>query len=328
MKVMYLCDNNYAYIAGISILSLMDNNKDADNITIYIVEDRVDNDNISKLKEIVSEYGREIVFIPKPDLRPYLGDKIELHWWIENVFSRVFLQEVFKDYPDIDRILYIDCDTLVLGSLDDLWNIELGDFVGAGVCEAMGNLHKKAIGLDEDDNYYNAGMFLIDMIKWKSLDIDRKASEFVRRKKGQLEYADESVLNGILSKKIIRLSPKYNLTSLTVYFTEDELKRYRKSFFTYPESQRQEALSDPRIVHFTSTYLDNRPWVTDCHHPFSKKWNEYKEKSPWCEHSVSRDNRSLKKKIARNLVMCLPRSIRIEVTGFIHAYVKPLKYFF
>ena len=134
------------------------------------------------------------------------------------------------------------------------------------------------------------------------------------------------MLNGVLSKNIIRLEPKYNITSLTVYFTEKELKKYRKSYFTYTESQRQEALNDPRIVHFTSTYLDNRPWVIDCNHPFSGKWNAYKEKSPWRELNLSKDNRSVKKKIARNMVMCLPKPIRIEFTGFIHAYIKPLKY--
>ena len=187
MKVMYLCDNNYAYIAGISILSLMDNNQDADNITFYIIEDGVDDYNKSKLVQIVNEYGRDIIFIPKPNLKPFLGERIELHWWIENVFSRVFLQEVFKDYPDIDRLLYIDCDTLILGNLKELWNVKLeGDFVGAGVCEAMGSLHKKAIGLSKEDNYYNAGMFLIDMVKWRSLDIDQKATVFVQKYNGNM----------------------------------------------------------------------------------------------------------------------------------------------
>ena len=99
MDIMYLFDNNYAYIAGISMLSLMDNNQDADGITFYCVVDNVNEENMEKLRLLVNGFNREIVFIPKPDLKPLLGESIELHWWIENVFSRVFLQEVLKDYP-------------------------------------------------------------------------------------------------------------------------------------------------------------------------------------------------------------------------------------
>lgn len=326
MNIMYLCDNNYAYIAGISILSLMDNNKDVKDITFYIVEDGIDEDNKNKLKNIVDRYHRSVFFISKPDLKPLLGEKIQLHWWIENVFSRVFLQEVFKEYLNVNRLLYIDCDTLVLGSIEDLWNTRLDSYIGAGVCEAMGNLHKKAIGLKNIDNYYNAGVFLIDLAKWRKYEIDKKASIFVKSHKGKLEYADESVLNGVLSSQLMSVDPKYNVTSLTVYFNEKELKKYRKSYHTYTDEERKAALSDPRIVHFTSTFLDNRPWVEDCSHPFKDKWNYYKSKSPWKDRELAKDNRSKKKRIARNIAMKLPKLFRIEITGFIHAYIKPLQY--
>ena len=326
MNIMYLCDNNYAYIAGISMLSLMDNNKGAEDITFYLVEDGVEDDNKTKLQKIVNDYNRRIVFISKPNLKPLLGETIELHWWIENVFSRVFLEEVFKNYTDINRLIYIDCDTLVLGDLSDLWNIELDEYLGAGVYEAMGKVHKKAIGLKPSDGYFNAGMFLIDLKKWRECHIDRLSSDFVKNHGGKLEYADESVLNGVLSSKIMRISPKYNITSLTVYFSEKELKRYRKSYYTHTEKERMEALEDPRIVHFTSTYLDNRPWIENCNHPFKDKWMEYKQLSPWCDKELAKDNRSKKKIVARKMAMKLPKFLRIELTGFIHAYIKPLKY--
>lgn len=326
MDIMYLFDNNYAYIAGISMLSLMDNNKDVDKITFYCVADNVTEDNLGKLRMIVNEFHREIVFIPKPNLKPLLGENIELHWWVENVFSRVFLQEVFKDYSELERVLYIDCDTLVLGSLKELWDMRLEGFIGAGVCEAMGDLHKKAIGLDRSSYYFNAGMFLIDLKRWRECEIDQKASQFVKKHKGKLEYADESVLNGVLADQLMRIAPKFNITSLTIYFSEKELRKYRKSFYTHTEKERSEALSDPRIVHFTSTFLDNRPWVEHCHHPYRKKWDDYKEISPWRDVKSSKDNRSKMKKIARMLALKMPPAIRIETTGFVHAYIKPLRY--
>ena len=87
-----------------------------------------------------------------------------------------------------------------------------------------------------------------------------------------------------------------------------------------------EALADARIIHFTSTYLDVRPWVEGCKHPYMNQWYEYMEKTPWKGYALQKDNRSIKKKIIRKILMCIPSLLRLILTGFIHAYVKPLKY--
>ena len=326
MNIMYLCDDNYAMIMGISLLSLLDNNKDIETINIFLVTDNVSDFNIKKIDRCVKLYNRNLFIIEKPNIKELLGCDVTMHWWIENVFSRVFLGEVFKEYQEIKKLIYIDCDTLIVGSLRDLWNLDLENQIGAGVCEAMGTFQKSAIGMSERENYFNAGMFLIDLAKWRENDIDIKASDFVKRRRGKLEYADESVLNGVLSSNLKRISPKYNLTSLSVYFTINELKIYRKSYFNYSENERQEALDDARIIHFTSTYLDVRPWMEGCQHPYTDKWLEYKKMSFWAEEPLMQDNRSIKKKLAGKIVLMLPGYLRLHMTGVIHTYIKPFKY--
>lgn len=326
MNVMYLCDDAYVYIAAVSIISLLENNKDADMINIYIVGDKISETNKEKLRKTVKVYRRNLILLEKPNIKDLIGCKIEMHWWIENVFSRVFLAEVFKDHPDVEKLLYIDCDTLVVGELTDLWEMDLEGNVAAGVLEAMGNLHKRAIGLQKTDSYFNAGVFLIDVCKWKKERYDDKARDFIRARGGKLEYADESVLNGIAARDMKIISPKYNLTSLSFYFSEEEVKIYRKPSYHYSQKELEEAIEDARIVHFTSSYIDVRPWVEGSCHPYAAKWNNIKNSSLWKEQSVSKDNRSIKKKIGRRCVMILPDKPRIFLTGFMHAYIKPLKY--
>lgn len=328
MNVMYVSDDNYAMIMGISILSLLDNNKDIEVINIFWVADNVSESNVEKVKRSVEAYNRNLFIIRKPDIQALLGCDVIINniAWVENIFSRVFLGEIFKEYEGVDKLIYVDCDTLVIGSLKDLWNLELGNLIGAAVCEAMGNLHKKAIGLSKEANYFNSGVFLIDLVKWQKNDIDSKVSNFVKSRKGRLEYPDESILNGVLSMKLKRLSPKYNLTSLSVYFTAEELKIFRKSYIAYSEDERQKALADARIIHFTATYLDVRPWVENCQHPYADRWLRYKEMSLWADEPCMRDNRSAKMRLARKVVLLLPKYLRLQITGAIHAYIKPLKY--
>lgn len=326
MNVMYLCDNNYAWIAGISILSLLKSNMDIKQINIYLIGDCIEEDNIEKLDRTVRKFrNASLTVLPMPDMKKMLGMDVELHWWVANVFSRVFLGEVFKDYA-IKRLIYIDCDTLVVGSLKELWETDLDGYIGAGVCEAMGNLHKKAIGLEKQDNYFNAGMFLVDVVKWKIEGIDEQARAFIQRHGGKLEYADESVLNGILSRKLKKISLKFNLTSLSLYFSIKEVKIYRKSSTTYTEGELKKALDDPRIIHFTSTYMDRRPWEIDSKNPYCDYWRKIKEESLWKEMSLKEDNKTFPKRVAGKCVKVFPKGIRLYLTGFIHAYIKPLKY--
>ena len=155
MNVMYLCNDSYAMIAGISICSLLDNNSDVDEINIFLVADDITENNREKLREIADRYNRTLFFLPKPNVKELLGCDLDVHWWIDNVFSRVLLQEVLKEYRYVHRIIYIDCDTLIVGSIKDLWELDIQEGIGAGVCEAMGNWHKKAIGLAKTDNYFN-----------------------------------------------------------------------------------------------------------------------------------------------------------------------------
>ena len=96
MNVMYLSDDNYAYIAGISMMSLLENNKDAEYIHIFLVGDNISKENKKKLYETVNSKSRQLTIIDKPDIKSLIGCDVEMHWWVENVFSRVFLDEVFK----------------------------------------------------------------------------------------------------------------------------------------------------------------------------------------------------------------------------------------
>lgn len=326
MNVMYLSDDNYAYIAGISMMSLLENNKDAEYIHIFLVGDNISKENKKKLYETVNSKSRQLTIIDKPDIKSLIGCDVEMHWWVENVFSRVFLDEVFKEFKEVKKLIYLDSDTIVTGNLSDLWEIDLNNCIGAGVLEAMGSLHKRAIGLKREEPYFNAGMFVVDVEKWRKEGFDYKVKSFIESVNGKMEYADESVLNGIAANDMKIISPKYNLTSLSFYFSLDEVKRYRKPFFHYTEAELQEALSDARIIHFTSSFMDVRPWVEGSKHPYAHKWMEYKKRSLWCDKSPMHDNRSYKKKIARTLVLKLPRKMRLYLVGILHAYVKPLRY--
>ena len=63
LVVVYSSDNNYVQHTGVSILSLLDNNRHFKDISIYVIDNEISKDNKEKLVEICRSYKRKIIFI-------------------------------------------------------------------------------------------------------------------------------------------------------------------------------------------------------------------------------------------------------------------------
>ena len=63
LNVMYLTDNNYVVFAGVSIISLFENNKDIENINVYVIDDSISEKNKKIYLDIANKYKRNIIFL-------------------------------------------------------------------------------------------------------------------------------------------------------------------------------------------------------------------------------------------------------------------------
>lgn len=236
MNVMYAADNNYAEILGVLMLSLLECNKQMRQIRIFIVSDGICAENIYRLQNIAEKYHREIIFLEKPNMEKRFGIKPDASRWSDSTYSRLFLDEIFQPYPEIDKLLYLDCDILIVSSLQELWKSDTHGYLGAACLECMGNLHKKAIGLEKASPYFNAGMLLLNVKKWKEEKIEDALALFIRKYRGKTEYVDQGVINGVLGKQLKVLSPRYNLTTLAYDFSWEEMQIFRKPEFGYSKN--------------------------------------------------------------------------------------------
>lgn len=327
MNVMYAADDNYAEIMAVSILSLIEANKGV-QIRIFIIEDGISNDNIQKLTFMIQKYGSKVDFVKKPDVRSKLGVELKTLRWSDSAYSRLFLQELLTAYPEVHKILYLDCDTLIVDDLSELWNTNISSYLGAACLECMSNMHKRIIGLQKDDNYLNSGMLLLNVDRWIEENIQQTFCNFLRKYKGKTEYVDQGVINGTISNRFLLVDPRYNLTSLAYDFTYKEMQIYRKPQFGYSEEEWNNAVSHPAVIHFTTSFLSIRPWFDGSKHPYAPQWKEIHDRTPW----VGCEMRSLKERKKRdrkeNIYRKLPRGLAVRIAGFLHAYVKPIVYLF
>ena len=326
MYVVYSSSDSYSEICGISIVSLFENNKDIDDITVYIIDNGISEQNKEKLQKTATKYGRKIVFFPKINLEQMAHTSIYVGQWNIATFFRLYLGSILPQ--NIDRVLYIDCDMIIRHSLKDIYELDLGECSVAGADDCRSDLYRKDIGCKPGTVYINNGFMVIDLNKWRAMNFEAKCTQFISNRKGDCTYMDQAPLNGILGPlgQIYELPAKYNAQRIFFDFTYKQVMRLRKPEHHLSEEDYNEAVNDPVIVHFTPTFLTGtRPWQVKDNHKFTPEYRYYKSISEWKDIPYRKDNRSIGRKIVTFCCRLCPRFIMIPIMSYLHSVWYPKK---
>lgn len=275
LNVLYSTDSNYATHAAASIYSLLYNNKSFDEIDVYIIDDNISEDVKNKFGELVSGFpNAKLIFYPFEKLQPKL--KIKETWFAMVGYARLMLSEI----TDEDKILYIDCDTIVNRSLEELWNTDMSGYCVAGVQDNPALYALEAVGMNRNDRYINSGVMLINLKLWKEKKVEEKIIQMIKEHNGFVLHHDQGIINGVCKNSIKILPPKYNTMSQFFSLKAKQIKSLYDINNYYTQEDLDEAVSNPVIVHYINKFF-NRPWIKSCSHPMKNLYIEYLEKTPF-----------------------------------------------
>ena len=326
MNIVYSSSDTYAELCGISLISFLINNKDSKNIRVFIIDNDISDTNKENLRSIADEYKCELVFIPKPDPEKIIHSKIYTGRWNIGTFFRLYLASILPS--DVDRVIYLDCDMIIRKSLKDVYELDIGNCLVAGVDDCRSDLYRIDIGEQPGQLYINNGFMLLDLKKWREQNIEEKVNEFIADRQGDCTYMDQAPLNGILGKDnlVYELEAKYNAQRIFFDFTYKQLLRLRKPKRHLSEEEYNEAVNDPVIVHFTPVFITGtRPWQVKDKHKFTPEYLHYKSLSPWKDVPLRKDDRKLPKKIMTVICKITPKCIMIPIMSYLHAKWYPKK---
>lgn len=324
MYVIYHSSDSFAEVTGVSIASLFANNRDADNIHVLYIEKEIKEENKRKLRNLADEYGRELEFMPMPDWSKKIDFQLESSKsrWLGMGYNRLFLTEFIPE--EIDKVLYLDSDTIIERSIKSLWETELDGYYMAGVDDCLSRYYRSLIGLSGDGIYCNAGVLLINLKKWREDNVCSKFVGLLRKRNGMIVFNDQSILNELFKNQILILPQQYNVNSLVYLFSYQELMTLRKPYhYSYTADDLDAAKNTPVITHFTGNfYVLFRPWEENSDHPHKNAYLKYRQLTAW-------KNEPLKlrtKKISKWEKLChrLPRTIMIYSVSFLYNVLRPL----
>lgn len=324
MNVVYYSSDFFSEMCGVSIQSLCENNQSVDDITIYIVEDHISETNKARLKKITDRYGRKMIFIKMPTQQEcYPGVNVNLG----RTHARMALSKILPS--DVDRVLSLDSDTLVVDSIEEMYHTPLEDdqYV-AGVYDCLGQaMQKKVLHAADDLCYCNAGVFLIDLEKWRAENVGEKLLEAVLKNADGnhvMYFLEQDLMNLTFYGHLKTLHPRYNLLTSIAYFDYEECMMMKRPVRYYKKSEVEYAKEKPAILHATTCfYVRKRMWVEDSDHPYHDRYMTYRNQTEWKDEQQIQDKRKFSKKIYAAFWHCMPRSMAVYLATLLINYFRP-----
>lgn len=319
MNVLYTCDDNYIWIMGISMISLFENNKRVESIGVYLLGDNISSDNKQLLKELTKHYNREIQIIDVPILD--IPDSLLSKRWPLSAFTRLFSGQLLP--LNLNKIIYIDCDTIINKNIQQLQTFDMEGALFAGVKDCISGTYTQNIGIDKGYDYINAGLLIINLEALRKVNISKKIDDYLKEYNFLVNYADQDILNGIFHKQIKTLPPQYNVMTIIAAHTYEEIKALRRPINYYTREEIEKAITNPIIIHYTTNMNIIRPWYTNSNHPFREQFKINLMLSPWKNVKLNKFEFKSKESKIIKIVQLLPNKFAYRFLGLLHAKIKP-----
>ncbi|TVP46546.1 MAG: glycosyltransferase family 8 protein [Mongoliibacter sp.] len=230
---------------------------------IYLFCNEISDDEKNKFRIITGDLDFEVKIIQERDLSQLVTS---LHFQCANYY-RLLIPDLLKE----DKILYLDADIIVLGSLKPIWETDLTNDYLAAVWTPGVDWSPK-LGVEKEDGYFNSGVMLMNLRQWRENNLGRKVVEFVHENPKLIRFVDQCGLNVMVKNRWKKLPVKYNLT---MDFYEEE---YEADDPGVDIEEIRKAKINPVIVHFTGS---SKPWQTSNQHPFKFLFWKYLRQTPF-----------------------------------------------
>ena len=277
MIAVYATDNNYVPWCGISILSLFDSNREMADLSVVVLDNGIAREGRQQLLGIAASYGRQLSFVDVRAFQKKMDFQADSGGFNQTTLVRLFLPTYLEDLTG--TVLYLDCDTVVTGSLAELSDIDMTGYDLAAVPELyMPSDQKVKIGLSASDSYYNAGVLLINLDAWRAENLTEKFLSYYKKMNKILLYSDQDILNVCCRGRIRTLPQTYNLNPNLCYFPYWFIRRLHPDYVVEPKEAYEAMLKHSAVCHYMG---DERPWIHGNHSSFQGAFLKYKAMSPW-----------------------------------------------
>lgn len=79
-----------------------------------------------------------------PDMKELTGQEIDTRRWNISTFGRLYMASALPE--TVHKVLNIDCDTIIVDSIEPLWNTDMTGKVFGGMLECINDRYRRNVG--------------------------------------------------------------------------------------------------------------------------------------------------------------------------------------
>lgn len=250
-----LADERYALALAVMGRSLCDSLQSTRRVMLYVVDGGLAAETKRRLLASWDHDRLTVAFVP-----PQFGRERALPVWGRLpplTYVRVFLPLLVP--PECRKAIFVDSDIVIRRDIGCLWDIELGDPQLAAVQDPAVPFVSSRDGLPQYDElgipprhpYFNAGVMVTNVARWRSSDVSERVMAFIRQHAGELNYCDQDGLNAILWNQWTPLDSRWQVQPRFI-------THHRLPLPHLDRRQRAQLTDDPWIFHFSGRL---KPWI-------------------------------------------------------------------
>lgn len=239
VNLFFACDDNYIPFLAVTIASIKENRDPSRDYALRILHTGLQAQNMVRLTDSFDSEQFRIEFINiSQTVEEFSGKLHTRDYYSKSTYYRLFIPELF---PALTKALYLDCDTVVLGDIARLYDVELGgDLAGAvpdsmvAAIEPFRQYVQKRLGISAE-NYFNAGVLLMNLSEMRRCRFSEIFLKLLQKVTFRVAQ-DQDYLNVICKDRVRYVGYEWN---------------------TMPGCLRTDM---PNLIHFN---LDSKPWQRD-----------------------------------------------------------------
>lgn len=259
INIVFATDKNYIQHLCAALVSLLENNKNL-SFDIYIISSGMSKKSYRNIQEITDKYNCRIKHIIISD-ELFVTLAVTHPYYPKGTYYRLLIPELI----DTKKILYLDSDIIVNGSIKELYEQDLEDYYVCAIEDPGFDRHDQ-LKMNKNSKYFNSGMMLINLALWKKSGLQKKVIDFIEKNPQSIWFPDQCGLNSVIDGKWKKVPLKYNQQSSI--FTPS----FEEKFDCFNKSELEEAKNNPVIIHYTG---GSKPWHSKNKHPYKYLYWKY-----------------------------------------------------
>lgn len=213
VPVFFACDNKFVPYMMVTMKSLIENSSPKRTYLIHVLHTDISIHNQGLVKTLETP-NCMIEFNNVSKELSQIEKKISLRdYYSATTYYRLFIADMFPQY---DKVVYIDSDTIVLKDIAGLVDYDLEDnYIGAirdqlvAQTDLYGDYAEKVLGVSREA-YFNAGVVVINCKQFRKKGIQKQFIDFLNTYCFVVAQ-DQDYLNILCKNKVLWIDGKWNV---------------------------------------------------------------------------------------------------------------------